>query len=74
MYVPCLNLKKSFNEEHSNVMVSWDIHAVENTAQDQLKIPLRKNVISKSLVFRHENTKKLAQPGKFTYIATVEII
>lgn len=36
-------------------------------------MPLKKNVISKSSVFRHENTKKLAQFVKFTYIAAVEI-
>lgn len=37
-------------------------------------VPLEKNVISKTSVFRHENTKKLAQLVKFTYIAAVEII
>lgn len=66
--------KKTFNEKHLNVMVSRDTHAVENTAQDRSEMPLKKNVISKSSVFRHENTKKLAQLVKFTYIATVEII
>lgn len=37
-------------------------------------MPLEKNVISKTSVFRHESTKKLAQLVKFTYIAAVEII